>query len=133
MRLFIKESYGDVELYKFVIYPIKKIEGLDNKHWDDNLSAYIYVEKYHYNIHTNETDDRYITHADIIDELVPFEVKRETHKQGSDNICGKTDCYMKDKDGNNPIRMWFSGDKTKLSKNQVDYLKKLFHADKVIR
>lgn len=132
MILIQESSAGDIRLYKFIIYLIPKISGVDEQYYDETLGGYLYYFDYFYNIFTRNTNDSYVTHSDIIDSTVPFDVKKKALELGIDNICGKTDCYMKDKNGNNPIRMWFTGQYYILNNKQKQYLKRLFQADNVI-
>jgi hypothetical protein len=127
MKLIYEKSSGDVTLYKFVMYKIPKIDGFENN-YDEQLQAYLFIEPYTYNIHTKETDDKYITHADIIDDIVPYEIKRAGRDR---QITGKTDCYMPYKGEQNPIRLWFSGNTTLLTNVDKQYLKRMFNADYV--
>ena len=126
MRL-IKESAGDRRLYKFLIYPIDKIDGLEDSNYDKTLKAYIFVTNYTYNVITRETDDRLITHADMKDS-VPAEIKSAC---GEDMLWGKTDCYLKDKNGNYPIRIWFGGNSGYLKPRMKEYLRNKFNADRI--
>ena len=127
MKLIYEKSSGDITLYKCIIYKIPKIKGIDNN-YDEQLQAYLFVEPYTYNIHTKETDDKYITHTDIIDNTVPYEIKRA----GKDRqITGKTDCYMSYKGEQNPIRLWFGGNTKLLTNTDKQYLKRMFNADYV--
>ena len=132
MILIQESSAGDIRLYKFIIYLMPKISGVDEQYYDETLGGYLYYLDYFYNIFTRNTNDSYITHSDIIDSIVSLDVKKKALELGIDNICGKTDCYMKDKNGNNPIRMWFTGYHYILNDGQKQYLKRLFQADKVI-
>lgn len=132
MILIQESSAGDIRLYKFIIYLMPKISGVDEQYYDETLGGYLYYFDYFYNIFTRNTNDSYITHSDIIDSIVSFDVKKKALELGIDNICGKTDCYMKDRNGKNPIRMWFTGQHYILNDGQKQYLKRLFQADKVI-
>lgn len=132
MILIQESSAGDIRLYKFIIYLMPKISGVDENNYDETLGGYLYYLDYFYNIFTRNTNDSYVTHSDIIDSIVSFDVKKKALELGIDNICGKTDCYMKDKNGNNQIRMWFTGQYYILTDGQKQYLKRLFQADKVI-
>ena len=131
MTLIQESSAGDIRLYKFIIYLMPKISGVDEQYYDETLGGYLYYLDYFYNIFTRNTNDSYITHSDIIDSIVSFDVKKKALELGIDNICGKTDCYLSDKSGHNPIRMWFIGDFLKLSDSNKLYLKRLFNADVV--
>lgn len=125
-------SAGDIQLYKFILYLMPKISGVDENHYDETLGGYLYYLDYFYNIFTRNTNDSYITHSDIIDSTVPFDVKKKALELGIDNICGKTDCYISDKLGRNPVRMWFTGGELlKLSDSNKMYIKRLFNADVV--
>lgn len=127
MKLIYEKSSGDVTLYKCVMYKIPKLDGFEDN-YDEQLQAYLFVEPYTYNIRTKETDDKYITHTDIIDNIVPYEIKRA----GKDRqITGKTDCYMSYKGEQNPIRLWFLDSRNLLTPNDKQLLKRIFHADYV--
>lgn len=132
MILIQESSAGDIRLYKFIIYLMPKISGVDEQYYDETLGGYLYYLDYFYNIFTRNTNDSYITHSDIIDSIVSFDVKKKALELGIDTICGKTDCYTKDRNGNNPIRMWFIGQHYILNDGQKQYLKRLFQADNVI-
>lgn len=123
----LRESAGDRRLYKFLIYPIPKIEGLEEDHYDQTLKAYLYTADYTYNIITRETNDRLITHADMRDS-VPADIKNAC---GEDMLWGKTDCYLKDKSGNNPIRIWFGGNSGYLKPRMKEYLRNKFNAEHI--
>lgn len=127
MKLIYEKSSGDVTLYKCVLYKIPKLDGFEDN-YDEQLQAYLFVEPYTYNIYTKETDDKLITHADIIDNIVPYGIKRA----GKDRqITGKTDCYMSYKGKQNPVRLWFNGNTTLLTNTDKQYLKRMFNADYV--
>ena len=104
-----------------------KIDGLEEDHYDQTLKAYLYTADYTYNIITRETDDRLITHVDMRDS-VPADIKNAC---GEDMLWGKTDCYLKDKNGNNPIRIWFGGNSGYLKQRMKEYLKNKFNADRI--
>lgn len=132
VEILYEQSAGDVKLWKFVMYFIPKIGGIDEKYYDDKLGGYLYAFDYFYNVNTRDTNDSYLTHVDIIDSIVSYEVKKETRDQKKDVTCGKTDYYLKDKFGNHPIRMWFSGDKSELTHDKIKYLQNMFCANRVI-
>lgn len=127
MKLIYEKSSGDVTLYKCILYKIPMLPGIDDN-YDTQLKAYVYSESYTYNTRTRETDDKYITHTDIIDNVVPNEVKRT----GKDKlIAGKTDCYLPYKGKQNPIRLWFTGNTGLLTREDKETMKRMFGADYV--
>ena len=127
MKLIYEKSSGDITLYKCVMYKIPKLDGFENN-YNETLNGYLFVETYIYNIRTKETDDKYITHTDIIDNIVPNEIKRVAKDK---IVTGKTDCYMSYKGKQNPIRLWFGGNTTLLTNTDKQYLKRMFNADYV--
>lgn len=126
MRL-IFESAGDRTLHKFIIFKIPKIDGIEDS-YDDVLKGYLFSAEYKYNIYTRETNDRMITHFDILDIDVPIELK--DHYLNS-IIYGKTDCFQSGENEEYPIRLLVWGNSNKLKNDDLRYLKQLFNADKV--
>lgn len=127
MKLIYEKSSGDTQLYKCIIYKIPKIAGYDDN-YDETLQAYLYVQPYQYNWRTRETDDRLVTHRDIVDS-----VPREIRKAADDiPISGKTDCYLKHGNEEHPIRLWFTDHFNQLTDSDKNYLKKMFGAKYVV-
>lgn len=86
MKRYIKSSYGDIQLNKFVFVPSEPITGLGKDKYNSNLGGYLYFWTYTYNKLTHETDDRMLSHSDVIDSL-PSELRRK------DRIWGRVDYY----------------------------------------
>lgn len=118
----LQESAGDIKLYKLIIYKIPLIQGVDEDMYDDTLKAYLYIEPYTYNTTTRETDDRLITHYDMIQE-VPRQIRRNEKSL----IQGKTDWF------NNQIRLCLWSNSNLLSRSDKTYLQRLTSADRVSR
>ena len=100
----LRESAGDKTLYKIIMFKMPEIPDLEPEAYDDRLQAYLYIEPYTYNVMTKETDDRLITHYDIIHSL-PKELRRCEDCL----VYGKTDCYVSKGNEKNPIRLCFWG------------------------
>ena len=120
----LQESAGDKTLYKIIIYKIPLIQGVDEDMYDDTLKAYLYIEPYTYNTLTRETDDRLITHYDIL-RSIPAELR----KHEDCLVYGKTDCYISRGNEQNPIRLCFWGNSGLLTPRDKTYLKRLTNAD----
>ena len=124
LKLIYEKEYGDVLLYKFVLFKTPMIDGI-KKNYDRILKGYLYYWEYTYNTARKTSDDKLFTHIDIRDSA-PEEVR----KQCKDKIIfGKTDCYMPYKGDPNPVRLWFTGYTDLLTKANKDYLKGMFKAD----
>lgn len=108
MKRYIKSSYGDVILHKFVFIPSEFIEGVDEDKYDEILKGYFYLWSYTYNKVTHQTDDRMYSHSDVIDAL-PYQLKRK------DRIWGKSDWFKNDK-------RIFINDRDSLTKDQIQYI-----------
>ena len=116
-----------MQLYKCVLYKTPTILGFDDN-YDNKLKAYLYVQPYQYNWRTGETDDRLITHRDMVDS-----VPREIRFAADDiPIIGKTDCYLKHGNEEHPIRLWFTDHMDQLTRSDKDYLKRMFGAEYVV-
>lgn len=118
----LQESAGDKTLYKLIIYKIPLIQGVDEDMYDDTLKAYLYIEPYTYNTLTRETDDRLITHYDMIQE-VPRQIRRNEKSL----IQGKTDWF------HNQICLCLWSNINLLSRSDKTYLQRLTNADRVSR
>ena len=127
MKLLYEKSSGDVDLYKCILYKTPKLPGFEDN-YDTRLKAYIYVQPYMYNWRTGETDDRLITHRDMMD-YIPREIKLAADDTP---IIGKTDCYLKRGNEEHPIRLWFTDHLNQLSRSDKEYMKRMFNADYVV-
>lgn len=108
MKRYIKSSYGDVILHKFVFIPSELIAGVDEDNYDNTLTGYFYLWSYTYNKLNHHTDDRMFSHADVIDSL-PLELKRK------DRIWGRSDWYRNSKE-------IFINDRDSLTEAQIQYI-----------
>lgn len=48
MILIQESSAGDIRLYKFIIYLMPKISGVDEQYYDETLGGYLYYFDYFY-------------------------------------------------------------------------------------
>lgn len=86
MKRYIKSSYGDINLSKFVFIPSDKIEDVETTKYDENLHGYLYLWTYTYNKLTRHTDDWRVSHSDVIDSL-PLVLRKK------DRMWGRVDYF----------------------------------------
>lgn len=67
------ESYGDIELKKFIIIFTKEIPGVGIMKYSNSLKCYYYIWKYKYNWHTMYHDPD-TTHAETYYNIIPKEI-----------------------------------------------------------
>jgi len=114
MKRYIKSaSAGDILLSKFILIQMPKLEEY-SENYDNVLRGYFYTTTYKYNKYTHESEDRIITHADMIDSC-PSPIRR----YGKDHtiIWGKQDYYRDE------IKLFIVNGEH-LSMKQVEYLRR---------
>lgn len=113
----IIESAGDITLHKFIFIPTPNLDIPEyKKYYDDNLRGYYIQWDYHYNTLTRQTDDRNVSHADVIDNL-PDDLRR-AYRQNDGSGWGRTD-YRTSRD----IITYFISDG--INKKNIPYIKKM--------
>lgn len=77
--ILLKESAGDIKLCKFIGVIMKKVPGIMERLYSEELGGYFLLNTYIYNIETKEHDYDYVIHTDMIDSL-PHEIRKPMMK-----------------------------------------------------
>lgn len=83
--IILKESWGDVQLCKFIIVITPKIEGVLESYYSDKIQAYFFSWEFVYNTLSKEVDDNYDYHDNLYESL-PDEIQEQVRSDRSSDL-----------------------------------------------